>query len=720
MRKLSAAFRNFVITIVVGGVAVGACLAALLPALATVGAANHYTSDKLGNLRDLKQRSTVYDAANNVIAVLGEQNREDIALDEVPKLIQHAVIAVEDKTFWNNDGVDLNSTMRAFLKNLTSGEIEQGGSTITQQLVKNRILTNKRDINRKVREIVLALRLNEKYSKREILEQYLNTVYFGQGSYGVKSAVERYFLTSDPGAALPRSKSLKEVTIAEAALLAGLISNPEGNNPFSNPAGASARRDIALKRMVDQKYITTAEAEEAKKEPLPTIKPEAELRPRSSWAEEVQDRLFTDPLYSVLGSTEKDRKEKVLTGGLKIYATLDPNLQQDAQDAMDQVLPEKPGWTGSLVSMDPRTGFVKAMVAGPGFESSQYNIATSYPGRQAGSTWKTITLAAALENGFSPADFVDGTSPCDFGGTIGKTANAEGGEGRMTLRAATAGSVNCAFARTELAVGFNKVIDTAHKLGITQKTLQPILTLTLGTIESTATEMATVAATIANGGLRHPPVFVSKIVGPDGDIVFDAHRDVVPVRAISADTAACELDLLKGVITGGTGTAARLNGHDSAGKTGTTDNLADANFMQITPTLVDFVWHGNAQAQIPGAGFGGQIPARISKAFMDRALAFTPNLPFPQPGPVCARRGAFITEFGRTLAPPEGFPEETVDTTPGVLSPPTTRRHNNGGGGGGGSGGGGGGGTQPTQQTAPPTVPDTQPPATQPPATSPP
>jgi penicillin-binding protein 1A len=714
MRNVRDEFRKLILTIVIGGVAIGLCLAALLPGLATVGGAQHFNGDKLGTLHDLKQRSTLYDSAGNVIGVLGLQNREDVKFVHIPKVIREAVISVEDRTFWTNDGVDLNSTLRAFLKNLSSGAIEEGGSTITQQLVKNRILTNKRDVNRKVREIILALRLNNKYSKREILEQYLNTVYFGQGSYGVKSAVERYFLTADPGAALPRSKRLSEVTISEAALLAGLISNPEGNNPFSNPDGARKRRAIALDAMVQQRYITTAQAAKARKEPLPTIKPEQELRPRNSWAEEVQDRLFTDPIYKVLGSTEKERKEKVLAGGLKVYATLDPNLQKEAQNAMNDILPEKPGWTGSLVSMDPRTGFVKAMVAGPGFESSQYNIATSYPGRQAGSTWKTITLAAALENGFSPADFVDGTSPCEFG-QLGKTANAEGGEGRMTLRAATSGSVNCAFARTELAVGFDKVIATAHKLGITQKTLRPILTLTLGTIESTATEMATIAATIANGGMKHPPIFVSKIVGPDGDVVFDANKDVTPVRAISADTAACELDLLKGVITGGTGTAARLNGHDSAGKTGTTDNLADANFMQITPTLVDFVWHGNAQAQIPGAGFGGQIPARISKAFMDRALTFTPNVPFPAPGPVCDRKGAFITEFGRTLAPPEGFPEETVDTTPSVFGPPTTRRHNNNNGNNnnksGGGGGGGGGGTPTTPQTAPPaTAPPTSPP----------
>jgi penicillin-binding protein 1A len=680
MRKVPDALRNFVITIVVGGLAVGACLAALLPGLATLGGAQSYHDDRT-TLRGLKQRSTVFDAASNVIGVLGLENREDARLDEIPKLIQDAVIAVEDQTFWSNDGVDLNATVRAFLKNLTSGEIEQGGSTITQQLVKNRILSKKRDINRKVREIVLALRLNEKYSKREILEQYLNTVYFGQGSYGVKSAVERFFLTADPGSTLPRPKRMDEVTLAEAALLAGLISNPEGNNPFSNAGGAAARRTLALRRMVDQEFITPAEAEAADAEPLPSVKPEAELRPRDSWTEEVQDRLFTDPVYKVLGATEKERRERVLTGGLKIYATLDPNLQAAAQRAMDTVLPEKPGWTGSLVSMDPRNGFVKAMVAGPGFESSQYNIATSYPGRQAGSTWKVITLAAALENGFSPADFVDGTSPCDFGGTIGRTANAEGGGGRMTLRSATSGSVNCAYARTELAVGFDKVIETAHKMGITQTTLQPVLTLTLGAIESTATEMATVASTIANGGTMHPPIFVSKIVGPDGDVVFDATRDVTPVRAISADTAACEIDMLKGVITGGTGTAARLNGHESAGKTGTTDEKADANFLQITPSLVAFTWHGNAEGRIPGAGFGGQIPARISKLYMDAALAFTPNEPFPAPPWSCAKEGEYISEFGRTVDPPFGFPEPPPpreEQPPEVVAPPPAPAPGNG------------------------------------------
>jgi penicillin-binding protein 1A len=273
-----------------------------------------------------------------------------------------------------------------------------------------------------------------------------------------------------------------------------------------------------------------------------------------------------------------------------------------------------------------------------------------------------------MEAGFSPNDLVDGTSPCKFG-QYGQTSNAgEGENGRMTLRKATADSVNCAFARTELAIGFNKVIDTAKKMGITQETLKPILTLTLGTIESTPTEMATVAATLANGGLHRPPIFVSKIVGPDGEVVFDAARDVTPTRAVSADAAACALDMMKGVITGGTGTAARLNGRESAGKTGTTDNKADANFLHVTPTLVSFIWHGNSTARIPGAGFGGQIPARISKRYMDAALDGVPALPLPAGGPDCARKGAFISDSGRS-ATDNGLlpPEDTVPTLP----PPT-------------------------------------------------
>jgi penicillin-binding protein 1A len=360
MSRFPQAVRGFLVTVVIGGVALGVCLGALVPGVITLADAHQFTQDKLARLTALSQRSTVFDAAGSVIGVLGIENREDVILDQVPKVMQEAVVSVEDKSFWTNDGVDLNGVLRAALKNATSGKIEQGGSTITQQLVKNRLLTSKRDLNRKIREIVLALRLNEKYSKREILEQYLNTVYFGQGSYGVKTAVERFFLKAGPGGAKVQQQ-LKDMTIGQAALLAGVISNPEGDNPFLHPETAKARRAFALSRMLEQGYITQAQVVAAEAEPMPTIKPSADLRPQNLWTAEVQNRLFTDPLYKVLGNTLQERKDKVLKGGLKIYATEDPSMQADADSAMAQVLPEAPGLTASLVSIDPANGFVKAM-----------------------------------------------------------------------------------------------------------------------------------------------------------------------------------------------------------------------------------------------------------------------------------------------------------------------------------------------------------------------
>jgi penicillin-binding protein 1A len=656
------ATRALATTIICGGAIVGLLCAALLPATGVLVTAQHYKAG-VPPLSALAQRSTVYDSVGNVIARLGIQNREDAKLSEVPKILQDAIIAVEDKTFWKNDGIDLNAVARAFLENVTSGEIEQGGSTITQQLVKNRLLTSTRDVDRKVREIVLAIRVDKKYSKEQILEQYLNTVYFGQGSYGVRAAVERMFLK--PTYLGPAPTTFEELTVGQAALLAGLIANPEGNNPFLNPEGAAQRRALALRLMVEEKYITQAQADAANQEPLPTIKPEAELRPRTSWAEEVQDRLVHDDAYAVLGKTTAQRRKKLLTGGLSIHTTLDPQLQQHAQNAMNEVLPEKPGFTGALVAIEPKTGFVKAMVAGPGFEQSQYNIATSYPGRQSGSTWKVITLGAALDNGFSPNDTISGSSPCKFP-YLGETRNAEGGGGTQTLRRATSGSVNCAFARLQLAVGFDKVIETAKKMGITQDTLQPFLTLTLGAIETTPLEMATVAATIANQGVHTPPLFVSKILGPTDQVVFDAARDVETEQALTPEAAACETELMKGVITGGTGTAARLSGRrDAAGKTGTTDTKADANFLGFTPQLAAFVWHGHALARVEGAGFGGQVPARIWKRFMDAALYLQPNLPLPDPGPYCDRPGARVSEKGR------GLPGSAQRTAPPTTTPPT-------------------------------------------------
>jgi penicillin-binding protein 1A len=269
----------------------------------------------------------------------------------------------------------------------------------------------------------------------------------------------------------------------------------------------------------------------------------------------------------------------------------------------------------------------------------------------------------------------------------------------MTLRSATVNSVNCAYARTELAVGFPKVIDTAHKLGIKQRTLKPVLTLTLGAVESTPLEMATVAATIAVGGIRRDPLFVSKITTYDGQVLFDSAK-LKGVRAVTADTAACETNIMAEGVARGTGTAARLDDHIAAGKTGTTDEKTDANFVGFVPQLAAFIWHGNKEARVPGAGFGGQVPARIFKAFMDPALAGVAPEPFPDPGPTCDREGSTITEAGRGVEPVR---DQTIDTTPTtVLTPGTTARTLP---------------RRPTSNTTPATTPTT-PPTTQPPLTT--
>src|SRR4051794_4485974 len=298
-RTVARSFATLVVGIVVGGIAVGACLAALIPGTVEIATAHHYTAGTIKSLRALSQPSTVYwnDGVTEMpCGRLGIEQRDPIAsVDEVPPRLVNAVIATEDRTFWTNDGIDLGAVFRAFLTNVVSGRIEQGGSTITQQLVKKRILTDKRDVNRKIKEIEDALRLTEKFSKKKILTEYLNTVYFGENSYGIKSAAERFFTIPDPSSPFGfRGKTMAELTIGEAALLAGSINNPVGNDPFLHPSAARARRADVLQAEVEEHYIPRAEADAANDEPLPTLAPPAELRPCNYLVAEVRDQLLAD------------------------------------------------------------------------------------------------------------------------------------------------------------------------------------------------------------------------------------------------------------------------------------------------------------------------------------------------------------------------------------------------------------------------------------------
>src|SRR5438093_4950953 len=662
--------------VLAGGLLLGGCFAALIPGARQIAVANRYSST-VKSLGELSEPTVVYDAAGNQIGKLGVQDREPAELAEVPQILINAVIATEDKTFWKNPGIDVSGVSRAFVENLTEGKISQGGSTITQQLVKNRILGNKRDLQRKAKELVLAYRLNDKYSKREILKQYLNTVYFGQGSYGVKATARRFFLTPDPSAPFGlRGKQLSELTVGESALMAGLIQNPEGDNPYVHPEQALKRRAEVLRGMVEQRYITQAQADEGSREPLPTVKPSAELRPDNAWTEKAQEVLLSDPR---LGATPQERRDKVLQGGLKVYTTEDPNLQQMADDAVANGLQgAKAGFGAALVAMDPKTGYVKAMSDHRPFSESKFNLATDGAGRQVGSSFKVTTLATILANGYSRNDQVDGTDPCSVPG-FGResTSNAEPGGGLMTVDKATADSVNCAFVRMSTGVGLDKVIDMAQKMGMRPNVAgrQPVnewkvLTFTLGVISITPLEMANITATIGGDGIHHDPVFVSKVVGPDGKVVFD-ETGRPGTRVLDPDVAHCEVSVLHGPIDDPAGTASGkgIPGKDAFGKTGTNDEQRSSAFLGGTADLVSFVWHGVPERQdIPGAGFGAGIPNTIWRNFMIPATQSAPDDPFPAPGPACDAPGKVIDPLaGRTNDIPK--PPPPPKTTPTAPAP---------------------------------------------------
>ncbi|HEV2310894.1 MAG TPA: transglycosylase domain-containing protein, partial [Acidimicrobiia bacterium] len=353
--KLRAVAPSFSLTVLVGGTLLGLLLALLIPTavLASHVASYQPTSTKL---RPLSIRSTVYAADGATLANLGYEDRQPVAYGDISPLIVNAVIAIEDRTFWTNPGVDPAGLVRAATTDLADGAVRQGGSTITEQLVKNRIMNPKGSLKKKVTEAVLAVRLNRRLTKRQIMTDYLNTVYFGEGAYGIQSAAERYFLTVPPGGIFPVPTEPAQVNLAQAALLAGLIANPTAFDPFLHPALAKARRDEVLRRMVDEGDITPAEARYAGASPLPDIPPSSpDLRPRDLWVAQVQSELLADPR---LGVTYSDRVQLLLRGGLRVDTTLDPKAQWLAQSAVNEILPNQPPFTAALIAMDPTTGAV--------------------------------------------------------------------------------------------------------------------------------------------------------------------------------------------------------------------------------------------------------------------------------------------------------------------------------------------------------------------------
>ncbi len=605
------------------------------------------------HLRPLSTPSKVYDSKGNLIAVLSDSNyRIPVPLSQIPPVVIHAVLDVEDNTFYSSGPVDLRGILRALRTDLLSGGIVQGGSTITQQLVKNAVLTPKRTLGRKLTEAVLSFRLAKQMSKNQILGRYLNTIYFGDGAYGIQAAAHTYF-----------GESVSRLDAAQAALLASLIENPAGYNPIAHPAAARYRRNVAIEQMVQNNDLTPAQAAIAKAKPLPTTLHPFVPPPMSAFVNQVVQNLSANP---ALGSTRTQRIGALYGGGLKIYTTLNPTLQADAKAAVAARMPPTGGrFTAALVSMDPKTGAVRALISGNPTTPLGFDVATGLggTGRQAGSSFKIFTLLSALESGINPASTLDGTGPCRInypGAVPAIIANAEPGYGIMNIYKATADSVNCAYVRLGIYVGLAKVRAMAHRLGVTSYIPKQSPAIVIGSSSVTPLEMATAYSVLANGGILHRAILVDKVVTASNRVLISASTK--GQRVVPKNDVAVADRVLQGVIQHGTGTAAALPGRPAAGKTGTTDNFGDAWFDGYTPQLVTSVWVGDPAGQVPMTNvggitvFGGTYPAMIWHNFMASALASQPVLQFPAPSFTGFRKPSYIL-------PPYA---------PGTLPPPTT------------------------------------------------
>jgi penicillin-binding protein 1A len=582
---------------------------------------------ELEELRQLRQpeRTQVYDRQGRVIEVLkDEQDRIVVPLSKISPTLQQAVIAAEDARFYEHKGVDDRGIVRAAVTNLLSGQVSQGGSTITQQLVRNSY-PDLKDISivRKVKEAALAAQLEGKLSKDEILHRYLNRVYFGAGYYGVEAASKGYF-----------RKRASEVSLAQAAMLAGVIREPVSSEPRQHPERAKLLRDSVLERMTQLAVISPAQAAKARKQPLKIQEPRS-VGGRYPWFLDGLKRQLQDD--ERLGKTREGRTRRLFEGGLRIHTTLDKDMQLAAEQAVNKWLPPPGGPDIALVAIDPRDGGVRAVVGGRNFKTGAYNAALQGGGRQPGSSFKTFVLAAALDAGISP-DSVWESSGFDqlVCGTPWEVNNYEGGgSGLVSVRDATRRSVNGVYGRLMEKLCPEKVAEMAERLGISPiPAKKRVPSMALGSAEVRPIDMASAYATLANLGEYHKPTFFEKVDHRSGKPVIGQASK--PERRISAALAWQVTDILKGVISGGTGTAANI-GRPEAGKTGTNQAYRDAWFVGYTPQLAVAVWMGNPKSQesmynVQGRRVsGGSFPALVWHDFMAVAMANQPVLDWPKP-----------------------------------------------------------------------------------------
>ncbi|MHB9134086.1 MAG: transglycosylase domain-containing protein [Armatimonadota bacterium] len=548
--------------------------------------------------------SVIYGSDGSVLAKFADENRSPVPLDKVPPHVVQAVLAAEDTRFYQHRGLDWRGMLRAAWVDIRARRLLQGGSTITQQLVRVELLDDRRTIPRKVREMILAVRVERGQSKQQILERYLNVVYFGSGAYGISSAAQTYF-----------GKSVTHLSTAEGALLAGLIRSPGAGNPRHNSALAKRRQQAILTAMATRGWLTPTEYQRAKQEKI-TITPQQ----RTPWKAPYAIEMVREDLLARYG------RDVVYRGGLTIYTTINPTMQRAAERALRHAVTAGRGrrvGNGALVAIEPSTGYIRALVGGTSFWDSEFNRAVQAH-RQPGSAFKAFVYQAAIDKGYILTDrMLD--APVTAGNWSPKNYGSRY-RGMVSLQDALAQSLNSVSVRLVLEMSPYSVMVAAENAGITS-TLRPTLTLALGTSEVTPLEMARAFATFANNGVSVVPSLITEIRSDDQVLYRHTpigHPTVRPVTVFQLTQG------LEAVIKQGTGRRANI-GRPAAGKTGTSNDFRDAWFIGYTPQLSTAVWLGNDNHSPMAGVAGGSLPAQAWAEFMRAAHRHLPPTDFPVP-----------------------------------------------------------------------------------------
>ncbi|MDJ0537037.1 MAG: penicillin-binding protein 1A [Xenococcaceae cyanobacterium MO_207.B15] len=561
------------------------------------------------------ETSYIYDIKGRLLTSLhGEANRELVRLEQISPELKRAVIAIEDSSFYEHQGINPYSIGRAIRANYEQGAVREGASTLTMQLVKNLFLTRERTVTRKLAEAILAVRVEQVFSKEEILEMYLNNIYWGHNNYGVQTAAETYF-----------NKDASELNLAEAAMMAGLIQAPEQYSPFLNYPATKRRQALVLNRMAAIGWITAEEAEAAKKAPLLVGQPTAW---RASKLPFITEAVVTE-------LEERFGRDRVLQGGMRVQTTVDLEFQKMAEESVRESHRLLKSWglkadQIALAAVDPRTHFVKALVGGISHDKSQFNRAIQSR-RQPGSAFKPFAYYVAFESGkYTPFSTIDDSpvryrvpsgyySPQNYGGK-------KDFKGEISLRTALIQSRNIPAVKIGKSVGLDRIIEICKALSI-KSPLQPVISLPLGSIGVTPLEMAGAYATFASNGWHSEPTIILQIADSRGNILLENQPN--PQQILDPWATANLTTVLKGVIEEGTGRNAAI-GRPAAGKTGTTSSERDVWFVGYVPQLATAVWIGNDDYRSLGEGVtGGTHAAPVWRSFMSKALKDEPVRYFP-------------------------------------------------------------------------------------------